>query len=179
MNMDTCNDVCSRTAFMVFITSMKYNGNLGGLDGADAKCNALAMGKLPGTYKAWISGENMSAAQRLFHSDKPYIRPDKAKVADDWDDLLSADDLISAINRTETNMNIVGNGCNTEAQVWTNTLPDGSAENGDHCGDWKSSANNTKGGAGVATSKTTSWTDACAPQCDAMSRIYCFEQPPP
>ena len=38
-----------------FVTSTSYNGNLGGVSGADLKCQArAAVAGLPGTYRAWI-----------------------------------------------------------------------------------------------------------------------------
>ena len=176
MNGDTCSDVCTRTAYMVFVTSLKYNGKLDGLSGADAKCNALAKGKVPGIYKAWLSDENTGATARLFHSDKPYIRPDTMKIADDWNDLLSADDLIFPINRTEGNVAINGNAC----EVWTNTkAADGGSKDGVHCNNWTDQMNNMKGNAGIATSKGPTWTESCSIQCDTMGRLYCFEQPAP
>src|SRR5262249_42934796 len=40
----------------VFVTSTTHDGNLGGLDGADAICASLAANAgLSGTYKAWLS----------------------------------------------------------------------------------------------------------------------------
>src|SRR5215212_6677746 len=42
----------------VFLSSITYDGNLGGLSGADAKCQGLAaVAGLPGIYKAWLSDD--------------------------------------------------------------------------------------------------------------------------
>src|SRR5438045_3087614 len=42
---------------LVFVTSTAYVGNLGGLQGADMKCQArAAAGRLRGTFLAWLSG---------------------------------------------------------------------------------------------------------------------------
>ena len=48
----------------VFVTSTTHTGNLGGLDGADAICQARAESgpAAPGTYKAWLSTAAESAA---------------------------------------------------------------------------------------------------------------------
>ena len=50
------NGACVSTAKkVVFITSKKYTGNLGGVTGADAKCNTLAAAAgLTGTFYAWL-----------------------------------------------------------------------------------------------------------------------------
>src|SRR5262245_56445509 len=58
---------CTAPARMrVFTTSLKYPAALGGLTGADAKCNAAAQAAgLPGTYKAWLSDGYTNALTRL------------------------------------------------------------------------------------------------------------------
>lgn len=175
---DTCDSQCKRLAFMVFVSSMKWKGDLGGLAGADAKCNTLAAGKLPGTYMAWISDGFDEPSFRLDKSTKPYIRPDKVVVANSWTGLTTFD-LINALNRNENNQPVLGNGCNSDALVWTNTLKEGTAKGSDHCQDWNEAANFSIGASGVATVKSPQWTDACSIKCDVLARIYCFEQPVP
>ena len=50
----------------VFVTSIGYDGNLGGLAGADAKCmTRAAAGNLSGTYKAWLSSSTVNAKDRI------------------------------------------------------------------------------------------------------------------
>jgi Protein of unknown function (DUF1554) len=59
----------------VFVTSTTHTGNLGGLDGADAICQARAeslnSAAPAGTYKAWLSTAAESAAARLTHATVP------------------------------------------------------------------------------------------------------------
>jgi hypothetical protein len=44
---------------VIFLTSVSYAADLGGLPGADAKCRDLAAAVgLPGTFKAWLSDEH-------------------------------------------------------------------------------------------------------------------------
>jgi hypothetical protein len=81
----------------VFVTSNIYRGDLGGLLGADAKCQALAdAAGLGGEFKAWLSaaGPGNSAADRLTHATGPYVRVDGVQVAANWTDLV--DGLLSA-----------------------------------------------------------------------------------
>jgi Protein of unknown function (DUF1554) len=57
----------------VFVTSQGFNGNLGGLAGADTKCQALAdTAGLGGTYKAWLSDSTTDARNRLTQATVPY-----------------------------------------------------------------------------------------------------------
>ncbi len=89
----------------VFVTSETYTGDLGGLAGADEKCNALASDAgLDGTYMAWLSGSTRfstpspfavpSPAVRFTKSPIPYARVDGAVIASDWDDLVDGTLLV-------------------------------------------------------------------------------------
>lgn len=84
----------------VFITSQTYSGNLGGLEGADQKCQQLANAAgLTGTFKAWLSDESgNSPAKRFFLippsypypqtiQRHPYVLVNGRTVAKDWADL--------------------------------------------------------------------------------------------
>jgi hypothetical protein len=126
---------------IIFVSSMVYTGNLGGLDGADGKCQTLAMAvnpPLPGSYKAWLSSSTTAAKDRLTHSVGPYVLVDgKTKVANDWNDLtshtwlsLTRNPLPHAINITEKGdpaptTGTAHCGGDTTPRVWTNTKADG------------------------------------------------------
>ncbi len=50
----------------LFMTATKYNGDLGGFAGADAKCNLAAQGALlGGTWKAWIGDASTPPHTRI------------------------------------------------------------------------------------------------------------------
>src|SRR6185369_17946453 len=76
----------------VFITNGSFDGNLGGLKGADQVCQSeAAVGGLPGTYRAWLSSSQSSVASRFTHSTGKYILPDSAHtlLANNFTDLIS------------------------------------------------------------------------------------------
>ena len=60
----------------VFVTSERFNGNLGGLKGADDKCQAQAEDPASivpsGTYLAWLSDGTESPDTRFTKSSHPY-----------------------------------------------------------------------------------------------------------
>ena len=61
---DGCSAACL-TEKRAFVTSQLYNGNMGGLAGADARCQGLADAVgLPGTYRAWLSSATESPSTR-------------------------------------------------------------------------------------------------------------------
>src|SRR3989344_4313337 len=86
----------------VFVTSTLYSGNLGGLAGADARCQERAnVANLGGTWKAWLSDTTTSAASRLEHSPNPYTLVNGRIIADNWEGLTGTGYLKSPIKINE------------------------------------------------------------------------------
>ncbi|MCX2976373.1 DUF1554 domain-containing protein [Candidatus Marimicrobium litorale] len=115
----------------VFVTSESYTGNLGGLAGADQKCNDLAAAaSLSGEYKAWLS-DGIEAPNTRF-TQSPYVSytlVDGTVIAVGYEDLIApqppyggpfTDGLLAPINLTEL-------GTTKNASVFTNTNADGPA----------------------------------------------------
>lgn len=160
-----------------FITSTTYYGNLGGLSGADAKCQEKAnAANLGGSWKAWLSDNSTSAASRLNHYSGPYKRVDGITVANNWDDLTDGS-LQDKINITELNKPSSWN------LVWTNTKIDGSIFSTNFnqtCNNFTSlNYYNKAAGTGFAGVTDNRWTNnANNPPygCDAPGSLYCFEQ---
>src|SRR3990167_4820916 len=76
--------------YRVFITNESYNGNLGGLIGADEICTRSAhLAGLGGKWKAWLSDSQVSASERLHHSKIPYRLLNGKLVARNWRDLTT------------------------------------------------------------------------------------------
>ena len=173
----------------MFITSgngPNNNGNLGGVAGADAYCQGLAeAAKLPGTYRAWLTGADAGSApaQRFGSAGFAgwYVLPTKPPtgVARGWADLTGANEdvpgnyLQSAIIADEKGAPIVG-----DASAWTNTKTDGTQQVADkHCSDWSTSANGQSGLSGLASEGVlgSMWTDNLIFPCVAGARLYCFQ----
>ena len=106
----------------VFVSSQKFNGNLGGIAGADQKCQDLAdAAGLPGTYFAWLADSDPAnaPASRFTQAPNAYLRPGIGSaapqvVADDWADLTDGS-LDLAINVTENGAQFGG-----FLDVWSN-----------------------------------------------------------
>ena len=173
----------------IFVTSQKFNANLGGLSGADSKCQALAdAAALGGIYKAWLSDSNTAAKKRLGHSLVPYTLVDGTVVADNWT-ALTGGHLHSPIYLTETgsfasfmNISCSYTGGTTTSAVWTHTLPDGSTDpyRSDVCLDWTSATDTAMDAIvslGSPLDSGRGWTSACAAQCSGFTApLYCLEQ---
>jgi hypothetical protein len=78
----TDRDASLRSHNVVFITKNTFDGNLGGVAGADAKCQMAAAGKFPGTFVALVATGGYSALDRLDGS-RGWQRSDGVLVADD------------------------------------------------------------------------------------------------
>ncbi len=165
-NGEKCSLDCEiiRTAF---ISSTTQNGNLGGLAGADAKCNALAdAAQLSGRYKAWLSANNASPSTRFDKTFAVYTLTDGTVIARGWDDLTDGT-LLAAINVDEKKMV-------SEAGAWTHTETDGTQSMGSPCGNWMSSVGTA--GIGNPSDMGLSWTEGTLGQsCGTGFAIYCFE----
>jgi hypothetical protein len=163
-------------AMAVFTTLGQWNGNLGGLDGADTKCEAEASsyGKT-GTYRAWLHDGIQGPAERFSPSALPYLRPDGQQVAGSFADL--SDGMIGV----SMSLTLDGAGpivipqqiCDSGAWSNVNTDTQGGAED---CTDW-TNAGNGSGTLGNWNDITTTWTWWCGAECSTLRPLYCMEQP--
>ena len=155
---------------VVFVSSANYNGNLGGLAGADAKCQALANARptLAGkTFKAWLSSSSVSATARLTHATVPYKRVDGVVIANNWADLVDGA-LAAPVSVTEV-------GGSKTYWVWVNTDLSG-ASMGGICGDWTDAGSSSGGNfIGYSSLSGCGWT-ATTLSCSNAFALYCFEQ---
>jgi hypothetical protein len=157
----------------VFLSSTLHDGNLGGLSGADAKCQGLATSAgLPGTYKAWLSDSTSSPSSRFVPSTGPYRLVNGTTIAANWTDLTDGT-LLAPISVTET-----GGGIGPTRVPWTHTKIDGSPGglHNVHCSNWSTNAAAVQGDVGRAVNSDSLWTDYSVFFCDTFRHLYCFQQ---
>lgn len=158
----------------VFVTSQRFGGGLGGLTGADQKCNsAAASAGLGGTWKAFIFTASQNARDRIPNAEYHL-------VVGSWIVARSKPELLDGSIDTSIAVNELGG--NTAGLVWTDSdyagLYLGTAYD---CQGWTTSSAGTifnpiRGWTGVSTS-TTSWTTGGGVQtCNTTASLYCFEQ---
>ncbi|PRQ04974.1 hypothetical protein [Enhygromyxa salina] len=191
LNCGGCGDVCPAehmcqgskcvdaqgVARVVFVTSQFYTGALGGLDGADAKCNERAGdAKLEGQFKAWIGvGPNNPASTFTQHG--YFVLPDgRTIVANSWADLLDGTlDFPIYVNEFGEPAD-APLGCNGDtAVVWTGVSTNGQTLAA-NCSGWTVSTG--EGRVGYIKAMNESWTlvPMCGAGCEQALPIYCFEQ---
>lgn len=165
---------------LVFATSTKYTGNLGGLSGADQQCQARAQAAgLPGAYRAWLSDSTGSPSSRFSKSTGPYRLVGGARVADDWADLTNAQQFPNHHLQNEINRDEFGVAISPGQYTWTNTATDGTANIADHhCQNWSTSQGTpNRGDAGNVNATDGTWTNATDIFCNNPNqRLYCFQQ---
>jgi hypothetical protein len=156
----------------VFLSSTTYDGNLGGLSGADAKCQGLAKAAgLPGIYKAWLSDNTGAPSARFVASSSPYQLITGKPIAANFADLTDGN-LLARISVTEK-----GGAYGTTVYTWANTKSDGtSASTTEHCSNWGPSAAGSAGNVGDASLSDLRWTKDISAFCNTLRHLYCFQQ---
>lgn len=159
----------------VFVTSQTYSAlNVGGIAGADAKCNSLATAAgLTGTYMAWLSDSTNNPSGRFTQATVPYRMVNGARLADNWSDLTSGEGLQTGVVLNESGA-VIGS---SQPRIWSNTYYYGSAvSTTNHCNNWTSNAAaiGTYGRVGAVNTKWSS--DTTPLGCNQMYRLLCFEQ---
>lgn len=188
---------CRLAARLAFVSSTPFlPSQLGGLTGADLRCQKLAedAGYDNSTaFRAWLSAGPAGPAARFTHGPEtngvPYALPDGRRIADDWNDLVThgPDDGITI---TELGAEAL------DSAVWTNTDaygepfdPDNICNGGScDCDNWTSDSpllTARVGRSGVDKLLQTEWDMWQAERqwtsfknllCKFPLQIYCFEQ---
>ena len=153
---------------VMFVTSTTHTGNLGGLAGADAICQARAQaGGLAGTYRAWLSTSTVNANTR-FGAASGWVRVDGkpfvATVAD-----LGAGKLFTPprIDELGNDVGEVGAQTGTTVGGVFNT-------NGGDCAAWTSAASAATATTGVTAGASAMFQVYGTSGCATAHRLYCF-----
>lgn len=160
----------------IFVTSQFYTGNLGGLAGADAKCQQLAdAASLPGSYFAFLGATGIAAGDRITGDYELRLTDGVTVVANNKADLLDGS-LDAAISKTETG----AAASDAQLRVWTATSADFSyfGQNCNDAGqvpDWTTTSSRTN--SGIWTSTSSNWVAGGGVQpCLSSFSLYCIQQ---
>ncbi|MEZ4449950.1 MAG: hypothetical protein R3B09_10765 [Nannocystaceae bacterium] len=198
-DLDSCSNNCATARRFVFVTgagseAQLFTGALGGLSGADAKCQARADNNdsLPilhgRKFRAWLSDTTVGPKTRFSGASEPftgsYVMAQVVKEDPGWALIPIAtgwSGLASAMHTNVINLDEIGD-TGPYSSVWTNTKTDGTPGGGDnidrHCNDWTSSNNfSVYGNLGTTTEKTANWTAKSASVCGSFARLFCVEDP--
>ncbi len=154
----------------VFVTSATYDGVLGGIAGADQRCqmHADAAG-LGGTFRAWLSDTQGNGPLTTFaQSAEPYELVGGDEIAANWADLIDGS-IATPINRDETGTPVG----DVTPVAWTGTQASG-MPGSPCCDDWSSTASGAWHGSTMAIDAM--WSFQSGLGCTSVARLYCFEQ---
>jgi len=147
-----------------FVTSTVHTGNLGGLAGADAICQARAQGAgLAGTYRAWLSTSTVNASDR-FGSATGWVRTDGKPFVRTIRELTERKIFYPLI------LNERGASEGSDP-AWTGTDDDGDAQ-ANTCSDWTSTA--TSGTVGYPEYGNGAFTQNGGGACTTSAHLYCL-----
>jgi hypothetical protein len=158
----------------VFVTSERFDGDLGGLAGADTICTNAALAADPplsGTWTAWLSTSAVNAEGRITDTDGFYQLLDGTNIAGRKTDLLDGR-LDAPINLDENTDGVV---FGPESGVWTATANNGIYAPGS-CQDWSTNVGTQDARVGDATIIDGGWTNLgdTGDTCNLLNRLYCF-----
>ncbi|MEK6860963.1 MAG: DUF4215 domain-containing protein, partial [Nanoarchaeota archaeon] len=127
---DGCSSQCKKEELgRVFVSSEKYTGNLGGIYGADEKCQNLALkAGLQGSWIAILSDSNIDARDRVVDPPWPLYNMRDELVAISKEDLWDGS-IENPIKYDEYKGEVNDN-------VWTGTFPDGTRDVNAVCENW-------------------------------------------
>lgn len=156
----------------IFITSTTYDGNLGGLSGADDKCQTAAVSAgLTKTYKAFLSSSTTVAKSR-FSLDLPLYEVSDSgvatRVADSLSDFQNGTVLSDPGFRYDENGDDQNALLATAATFWIAT----GAGSVNYCADWTSNSAMANGNIGSTNSgEIVGWGENS--HCDLQLSIIC------
>ncbi len=182
-----CLPTCRYDGRITFISSKMYTGKLGGVSGADLKCQVLAKTFDPEhahRYRAWLSDGVSGPATNFDHGPMfaatPYVLLDGVVIADSFEDLVDSGPAVG-ITLTDAHEAVM------EQYVWTHTTHEGEpVPDGDHCGQWTDDSPKLGATMGWNAVPENSpdlqtwaderwWTRYLEKGCNFPRRLYCFE----
>jgi hypothetical protein len=164
----TISDNDGSTGHRVFVSSLLYNGNMGGLSGANTICaNLAAAVPLTGTWKAILSDASTDANTNIsINGEVRNMNNDV--VAANSSDFWTLSNWNQPIDYDE-NSSLVGG-----AIVWTGSTSIGAKNGTDQCTSWSSPALGMGGYTGLSNATGPTRIERDFRICSTMRRIYCI-----
>jgi hypothetical protein len=178
-----CRPGCTWDGRVMFVSSAAYDGDLGGLTGADLKCQNLAQAAhLQGYagFRAWLSDGEVGPLDRLDFGPGAVVLLDGTRLAPSLAELISLgpDDGVRVTEQRTTMF---------DARVWTNTAVNGEVFSAtDHCDHW-TVADKTDARCGYNAvpalpadlwtqwRAAKAWTSHSTWKCSQVRHLYCIE----
>jgi len=148
----------------IFVSTISYPGNLGGITGADAKCNGDTNKPTARTYKAML----MASTRNL--STDWVLKPNTTYYQSNGITPISSTDATGAFNF----VSILNPIRATSGGAWTGMTTTWSLYSGYNCSDWTSTVGS--GVFGTVNANTSAMLYATTLSCNIPYLLYCVEQ---
>lgn len=158
------NNECRK--LKIFVTEKKYDGNMGGISGVDAKCNNDAHTPTDNRYyKALILAPNRNKESHDWPllSNTTYYRVSGEKIG------------VTIINDAIFSIPLSLGVTDDIHDVWT-ASKDGSYTNSDNCSVWNSNSTTASGKIGLSSSTDSHFIANGSSYCNTEHELYCVEQ---
>jgi hypothetical protein len=170
----------------IFVSTMDYTGDIGGLSAANLECNNEASADgIPGDYVAWMSTSTVNASS-LFPNARGWVRPDGLPFGDSVVAITGTGVLSQVFYppRLDALGKDVGLLEGAEVYLATGTYPSGTVASGFTCGDWTNTTGNSL--LGLSDAGNSGWTYSVSSGCSpsdfhllCMGTDYYAVIPPP
>lgn len=153
------------TSKLIFVTNGSWTGDLGGLSGADDKCNAEAEARgFSGTFQALLGSASGRPETRSIHYPLPYISENGSYLQSGFHDLFNSgpDNPVNPDPYT---------------RAWTGLNADGTLSGSD-CNGWSDSSTGFRGSTGKVDTIGNAWLNdgGVTYSCSNTLSLYCIEQ---
>lgn len=160
------------TGKRIFITSETFDGNLGGLAGADSACHAAASSAtLGGSWRAWLSTSTSNAIDRIVDVG-PWSDIEGTLVFANKDALMDTPAAALSYDQDGTFL--------ASDRIWTGTGFDGTLQDRSGvgpCVDWTTASSKATATVGqVGRADGAAWTNQTTTTCDQRAHLICIEQ---
>lgn len=166
--------------YRIFVSSVEYSGNLGGLAGADAKCQSLASAAgLTRTYKAILSSSSVNAVDRINKS----LTGKVIMIQNGGSEIQVASSIAALFDAASLNLqhfiNLDEAGLTQTGSAFTGSANDGtkiSADSGSFCGDWTNTSDDSY--VGSLEDSDGTWLNQSDASCSVGNekRLFCLSQ---
>lgn len=165
-----CDGFLNVARGIIFVTDARYNGDLGGLSGADSICQSTADAEgLIGTWTAFLSTSEVDAIDRV--DEMAFMNGRGVVIATNKSDLTKGwiADMINYDEKGGKSYNDVWTGSESDATVSQSGADKGA------CHDWESNGHSYQGVYGATRAATAHWINRDKVQCDNRKSLYCVK----
>jgi hypothetical protein len=156
---------------LAFVTAATFDGNLGGVSGANTKCDTAATNaSLSGTWKAILADDSNDIFNNIGSSAVQIYDLSGNFLAASFADLAS----YTTVGTNAVAVDETGTAVASGAKVWTGATGSGAAS-GSACSNWSSANGAVYGIYGETRTDYGEWLNYSSNACSSTNHLYCVQ----